>query len=499
VERPLRGEYTDFYDDGIDGGLALLGAIQELVDSKLGSMRFELFIAARYLRAKRRQAVVGVITAISVIGVAAGVASLIIALAITNGMRRDLQERLVGSTSHVDLMRVAGDGIRDWRPLLERLQKVPHVVAAAPGLYGQVLISHGARSGGGLIKGVIPADEKTVGDLLQSVVQGSATALEPLDSSSGVPCSGVPSGGRNCGDSKTQVSESRPAAPGFSPQRTNAPVGGPGSVVGSAAQAVPPIVIGKDLAETIGVKVGDGVLVTSPQGELTPLGLVPRYQRFQVVGIFKSGFYQYDSSYAFVRLKDAQKLFSEPDLISVISFKVDDLYHADRVGREIEAAAGKGFQATNWMEQNRELFRALKLEQIVTFIVLALIVCVAALNILIALTMMVMEKTRDIAVLMSFGVKAEQVRKIFLLQGLLISVIGTGLGLILGYGLSWVGGHYPFPLNAEVYSIDHLPFAPRVWDGVIVAAVSLGVSLIATLYPSGSAAKVLPAEALRYE
>src|SRR5882757_2987560 len=437
-------------------------------------MRFELFIAARYLRAKRRQAVVGVITAISVIGVAAGVASLIIALAITNGMRRDLQERLVGSTSHVDLMRVAGDGIRDWRPLLERLRKVPHVVAAAPGLYGQVLISHGARSGGGLIKGVIPADEKTVGDLLQSVREGSAAELEPVNL--------VPMNGR------------QPTLRG-----ETAKDGAPGFVAGSAAQAVPPIVIGKDLAGTIGVKVGDAVLVTSPQGELTPLGLVPRYQRFQVVGIFKSGFYQYDSSYAFVRLKDAQKLFSEPDLISVISFKVDDLYHADRVGREIEAAAGKGFQATNWMEQNRELFRALRLERIVTFIVLSLIVCVAALNILIALTMMVMEKTRDIAVLMSFGVKAEQVRRIFLLQGLLISVIGTVLGLILGYGLSWAGGHYPFPLNAEVYSINHLPFAPRVWDGVIVAAVSLGVSLIATLYPSGSAAKVLPAEALRYE
>ena len=267
-----------------------------------------------------------------------------------------------------------------------------------------------------------------------------------------------------------------------------------------AAQAVPPIVIGKDLAETIGVKVGDAVLVTSPQGELTPLGLVPRYQRFQVVGIFKSGFYQYDSSYAFVRLKDAQKLFQEPDLISVISFKVDDLYHADRVGREIEAAAGKGFQTTNWMEQNRELFRALKLEQIVTFIVLALIVCVAALNILIALTMMVMEKTRDIAVLMSFGVRAEQVRRIFLLQGLLISVIGTVLGLIVGYGLSWVGGHYRFIRWMRRFirlTICRLRrgFGMRV----IVAAVCLGVSLIATLYPSGSAAKVLPAEALRYE
>ena len=428
-------------------------------------MRFELFIAARYLRAKRRQAVVGVITAISVIGVAAGVASLIIALAITNGMQRDLQARLVGSTSHVDLMRVKADGIRDWRPLLKRLEKLPHVVAAAPGLYGQVLISRGARSGGALVKGVIPEDERRVGDLLQSMAAGSAKELEPVAAA-----------------------------------ETHVPESGHGAPSSVSVQAVPPIVIGKDLAETIGASLGDEVLVTSPQGELTPLGLVPRYQRFKVTGIFNSGFYQYDSSYTFVRLADAQKLFSEPDLISVISFKVDDIYHADRIGREIEDAAGPGFETTNWMEQNRELFRALKLEQIVTFIVLALIVCVAALNILIALTMMVMEKTRDIAVLMSFGVRAEQVRRIFLLQGLLISVIGTAIGLVLGYGLSWLGGHYRFiHLDAAVYSIDYLPFAPRIWDAVVVASVSLGVSLIATLYPSGSAAKVLPAEALRYE
>jgi lipoprotein-releasing system permease protein len=428
-------------------------------------MRFELFIATRYLRAKRRQAVVGVITAISVIGVAAGVASLIIALAITNGMQRDLQARLVGSTAHVDLMRVKADGIQNWRPLLEKLRKLPHVTAAAPGLYGQVLISRGARSGGALIKGVIPTDERKVGDLLQSVAEGSAKDLEPV------------------GTTETHVPESGHGVPSSVP-----------------VQAVPPIVIGKDLAETIGAGVGDDVLVTSPQGELTPLGLVPRYQRFQVVGIFKSGFYQYDSTYTFVRLSDAQKLFSEPDLISVISFKVDDLYRADKIGKTIEQAAGQGFETTNWMEQNRELFRALKLEQVVTFIVLALIVCVAALNILIALTMMVMEKTRDIAVLMSFGVRAEQVRRIFLLQGLLISVIGTVIGLVLGYGLSWLGGHYRFiHLDASVYSIDYLPFAPRIWDAVVVASVSLGVSLIATLYPSGSAARVLPAEALRYE
>lgn len=415
-------------------------------------MRFELFIATRYLRAKRRQAVVGVITAISVIGVAAGVASLIIALAITNGMRRDLQERLVGSTAHITLMRVAGDGIRDWQPLLARLRAMPHVTAAAPGLWEQVLVSRGARSNGALIKGIVPSDESTVSDLLKTIVSGSAEALEPV------------------------------------------------SQPDSATPSIPPIVIGKDMADSLGVQVGDTVQVISPQGEMTPFGLVPRYQRYSVRGIFKSGFYQYDSAYAFTRLLDAQRLFSEPDLISVISFKVDDLYKADKIGVALEQAAGQGFQSTSWMEQNVELFRALKEEQVVSFIVLALIVCVAALNILIALTMMVMEKTRDIAVLMSFGVRAEQVRRIFLYQGLLISVIGTVLGLIVGYGMSWLGGHYRFiHLDASVYSIDYLPFAPTVIDAALVAGVSLGVSLLATLYPSASAARVLPAEALRYE
>ena len=416
-------------------------------------MRFELFVAARYLRARRRQAVVGLITVISVVGVAAGVAALILALAITNGMRRDLQQRLVGSTAHVQLMRTAGDGISHWRPLMARLAAVPHVTAVAPGLYGQVLISRGARSGGALIKGIVPADEATVGNLLQSVNEGSAAELAPDHST-------APSG----------------------------------------SALAPPLVIGHELALTLGAAVGDSLLVTSPQGELTPLGLVPRYQRFRVVGVFSSGFYQYDDGYAFMRLTDAQRLFSEPDLVSVISFKIDDLYKAAQVGKAIEAEAGPGFETTNWMEQNRELFRAMKLEQDVTFIVLALIVVVAALNILIALTMMVMEKTRDIAVMMSFGVTAEQVRKIFLLQGLLISAVGTALGLVLGYAVSILGSHYRFiALDASVYSIDYLPFAPRLVDARVVAGVSLGMSLLATIYPSSSAASVLPAEALRYE
>ena len=435
-------------------------------------MRFELFIAARYLRARRRQAVVGFITAISVIGVAAGVAALIIALAITNGMRRDLQERLVGATAHVDLMRTAGDGIRNWRPLMDRLATLPHVQAVAPGLYGQVLISRGPRSGGALIKGIITTDERKVGDLLQSIHDGSADELQPLAAAtSPTTLSGV--------DSVDNVDNTE----------TNL-----------APPPIPPIVIGRELALNLGAALADTILVTSPQGDLTPLGLLPRYQRFRVVGIFASGFYQYDSTYAFMRLADSQRLFSEPDLISVFSFRIDDLYRAQQVGHEIETAAGSGFQATNWMEQNRELFRALKLEQVVTFIVLALIVVVAALNILIALTMMVMEKTRDIAVMMSFGVSASQVRRIFMLQGLLISTLGTALGLVLGYAGSVAGSHFRFiHLDASVYSIDYLPFAPRFTDALIVACVSLGISLLATLYPSNSAARILPAEALRYE
>jgi lipoprotein-releasing system permease protein len=316
-----------------------------------------------------------------------------------------------------------------------------------------VLVARGARDGGALIEGILPDDEKKVSGLLASATPEAIQALQP---------------------------------PAY------------GSTAGCTAQ--PPIVLGKDLAETVGAIVGDTVMVISPQGEMTPLGIVPKYVRFRLAGIFHSGFYQYDAQTGFVRLADAQCLFDEPDLLSVISFKIDNLDRAPEVGRALEQAAGKGYMTTNWMEQNRELFRALKLEQVVSFIVIALIVIVAALNILIALTMMVMEKTRDIAVMMSFGVTPMQIRRIFLLQGLLISVIGTVLGLILGYIAAWAGGHYHFiHLSAEVYSIDTLPFAPRLVDGILVAAVSIGISLLATLYPSHSASHILPAEALRYE
>ncbi len=413
-------------------------------------MRFELFVAARYLRAKRRQAVVGVVTTISIAGVAAGVAALIIALAITNGMRRDLQDRLLGSSAHVQLMRVEGDGIRNWQPLLERLRQLPHVTAASPGLYEQVLVARGARDGGALIEGILPDYELTVSDLLKTATPGSVEALQPQAAS-------------------------------------------------GAAGELPPILLGDELAKTVGAIAGDKVTLISPQGEMTPYGVIPKWVPFRLAGTFHSGFYQYDSAMGFVRLADAQRLFHEPDLLSVISFKVDDLNRAPAIGRSIEQAAGKGFMTNNWMEQNRELFKALKLEQYVTFIVIALIVIVAALNILIALTMMVMEKTRDIAVMMSYGVDPAQVRRIFLLQGLLISLVGTVIGLALGYFAAWAGGRYHIPLSPDVYSIDTLPFAPRPLDGVIVSVVAIGISLLATLYPSQAAARILPAEALRYE
>jgi lipoprotein-releasing system permease protein len=431
-------------------------------------MQFELFVAARYLRAKRRQAVIGVITIISIIGVAAGVASLIIALAINNGFRQDLQDRLLGSTSHINLLRVEADGIRNWRPLLSQLENQPHVVGAAPAIYEQVLISRGARAQGAVLKGIIPSEENKVSDLLSSVKMGSAAALDA---------------------SQTPATDQTPA----SPDEAN-------PLSARITSSLAPIVLGKDMADQLGATVGSLVTVPSPQGELTPFGIVPKYARFKVVGIFSSGFYDYDNTWAFIRLSDAQRLFDLSDVVSVLEFKVDDIYRAAEIGRNLETVAGKGFMSTNWMEQNRALFRALRLERVVTFITIGLIVFVAALNILISLIMMVMEKTRDIAVLVSMGAKKRQVRRIFMYQGVLIGVVGTVIGLVLGYSISWAAGHYHLlSLSAEVYSIDYVPFAPRLWDALLVSLVAIGISFVATLYPSWSAARVLPAEALRYE
>jgi lipoprotein-releasing system permease protein len=458
-------------------------------------MRFELFVATRYLRAKRRQAFIGVITGISVLGVAAGVASLIVALAVNNGFRQDLQARLLGSTSHISLLRVESDGIRDWRPLLEKLSSQPHVVAAAPAIYEQVLISRGPRARGAVLKGMLPQYERKVSDLLNSVTQGSASALD--EESAAENGLGSRSASTSTIDARANAN-ARGAGEGARATQGRSPDDLAG--VQQRVAAMPPIILGKDMAEEVGATLNSVVLVTSPQGELTPFGMVPKYIRFRVAGIFNSGFFDYDSSWAFIRLADAQQLFGLGDVISVIQFKVDDIYRAGEIAQSLEQAAGQGFMTTNWMEQNKPLFRALRLERVVTFITIGLIVFVAALNILISLIMMVMEKTKDIAVLMSLGTKKKQIRRVFIAQGVLIGVIGTVIGFVLGYAISWAGGHYHFiTLSAEVYSIDYVPFAPRLIDGLIVAVVSIGISFIATIYPSWSAARILPAEALRYE
>lgn len=444
-------------------------------------MRFEFFVASRYLRAKRKQAVIGVITAISIIGVAAGVAALIIAWAINNGFQQSLERQLLGWTSQVNLMRTMGDGISDWRPLVKRLEKQRHVIAAAPDIYEQVLISLGPRAKGAVLKGIVPQDERRVSDLLKTVKQGSEDALEPEQPALNGNASLV-----------------HPSVEMNAPGQTNQ--AGSLAAVQQRREAMPPIILGKEMADELNAKVGSVVLVTNPQGELTPYGMAPKYVRFRVAGIFDSGFYDYDSSWSLARLADIQRLFALGDVIQVVEFKIDDIYKAPEIGRELEQAAGVGFMSTNWMEQNQAQFRALKLEKRVESITVGMIVFIAALNILTSLTMMVMEKNRDIAVLMSMGTRKSQVRKIFVAQGLLIGIVGTAIGLVLGYILSWFGGHYQLiPLDPKVYSFNYVPFDARALDGIFASLVGIGTSLVATIYPSWSASRVLPAEALRYE
>ncbi len=409
-------------------------------------MRFELFVALRYLKAKRRQAAISVVTLISVLGVMAGVCALVIALAINNGFREDLETRLLGATSNINLIRSKNDGIPRYDKLAEDLSRLPHVVATAPALYEEVLVSSQSRAQGVVLKGIDPRREVHVGDLLSRIREGS---LE-----------------------------------GLSKSFLNAD----------------PIVIGKELAKSLGVFVGDTVVVTSPQGTLTPFEVVPKFRHFRVVAVFDSGFYDFDATWAFTNLDAAQRLFNLKDVASVIEFKIDDLDEAPNVARAIRQAAGPGFETTTWMEQNRPLFHALRLERLVTILTIGLIVLVAALNIFITLAMMVMEKNRDIAILRSMGASERQVWAVFTLHGVLIGAVGTALGLILGYGASWFGDHYKLiHLQAEVYALAFVPFHARPWDGVWITFTTLAISFLATLYPALAAARLNPVEILRYE
>jgi lipoprotein-releasing system permease protein len=409
-------------------------------------MRFELFVALRYLKAKRRQSVISVVTIISIIGVTAGVCALVVALAINNGFREELEKSLLSALANVNLLRSKNDGIRDYEALATRLSRLPHVVACAPALYGEVLASFRSRASGIVLKGVDPHREVHVGDLLLKLREGSLEGL-----------------------SQTFADAD-------------------------------PIILGKELAKSLGAYVGDTILITSPQGYLTPQGLFPKYRHFRVVGVFDSGFYDFDATWAFSNLPAAQRLLDLADVASVIEFKIDNIYLAPSVAEEIRAAAGNGFETNTWMEQNHSLLSALRLERLVTILTIGLIVVVAALNIFITLAMMVMEKNRDIAVLISMGARKRQIWAVFTLHGLLIGAFGTLLGLILGYGGSWLGDRYKlFPLQPDVYSLAAVPFHARPWDGVWISLAALGISFLATLYPSLSASGLDPVEILRYE
>ncbi len=409
--------------------------------------RFELFVAARYLRAKRKQAVISVITVISILGVTAGVMALVVALAINNGFRSTLQRNLLGATAHVSILeKEPGFGIQDWQPLTEKLAKIPHVVSASPGLYGSVFLSGTRQSSGCVLKGIPVGGNAPLVDALAKLKEGSVAGLN------------------------------------------------------NATGDLPGIILGSRLAQATGLLLNTQVTMISPQGELTPFGPRPAFYRFRVVGIFETGFFELDNAWAYTSLKSAQKVLSLSDVVNTIELRLDDIDKASEVAAATQPIIGPGLTPTTWSEQNRQILGALKMERLVTVITIGLIQLVAALNIFIALVMMVMEKHRDVAVLMSMGASEGQIRKIFMYQGLLIGAVGSSLGLILGYAICFFADRYHWPaLDEQVYALSYVPFAPRPLDGLWIAGAAILVSFLATLYPARNAARIIPVESLRYE
>jgi len=407
---------------------------------------FELFVARRYLKARRKEAVISVITAISIIGVAAGVMALIIALAVNNGFRNTLQRNLLGAMAQINVQeKEPGEGIEHWEQLIERIRKVPHVTAVSPVLYAPLLLSGPLQQKGAELKGVEVKAELNISDTLRHLKQGSLDSLMNPD------------------DSK-----------------------------------LPPIVLGARLAEALGMLINSQVTAIST--ELTPIGPKPSIKRFRVVGIFESGFYELDDLWSFTTLQAAQNALYLKNVVNQIEINTDDLNRAPEVAREIQTVIGSRFGVMTWMERNRQLNNALKMERAVTIVTIGLIELVAALNILITLVMMVMEKYRDIGVLMSMGARRSQIRRIFMLQGVLIGVIGTAIGLVLGYTLCYLANRYRWiRLPEQVYSLSFVPFEPRWRDAVWVAAGAILISFLATIYPARNATKITPVEVLRYE
>jgi lipoprotein-releasing system permease protein len=404
---------------------------------------FELHVAVRYLLAKRKQAFISVISLISIIGVAVGVGAVVIALAVMTGLQQELRDRILGSNPHVYVSRVGG--LDDYRAEVARLRGMPGVVGAAPDVLGQALISAGRGANPVQIKGVDPALEPSVTDVQRTMQSGS---LENL---------------ANRGDE------------------------------------IPGIVLGKDLAASLGVAVGDSVQVLTLEGVLTPMGSRPLSRKRQVVGIFRLGLYEFDSTYAFVLLQDAMRLFDKPQ-VDFIQLRVADVYKAPQVAANVRDKLGEQYSTEDWTVMNKPLFSALTLEKIAVSLAVGLIVIVAALNIVATLILLVMEKHRDVAILKTMGASARSVTAIFMVQGLIIGLVGTSVGAALGYGLSFIFNHFRLiQVPIDVYQVSYLPFTVLASDFFIVVGTAIVICFLATIHPSRQAARLDPAQALRYE
>jgi lipoprotein-releasing system permease protein len=408
-------------------------------------MKFAWLVARRYLRSPYKPAVLRLVTMFSVVGIAAGVATLVIALSMNTGFRRTIQDRLLGVSAHVNLSRPGEEGIENYRALTEKLSHVDGVRSVAPAIYLTVLLSGAGHARGVVVKGIDPALEERSDEALRHIVAGTK--------------------------------DFKPDAYGFDS-----------------------ILVGHLMADELNIRTGDYITLTSPEGRLTPFGMVPRSRRFRVAGVFNSGFYDYDANWVFATMSAAQNLAGVGDVASVLEFRINDVDRAVEVARLIGAAAGHGFVTTTWQDENRALFRALSLEKLVTALFIGLITFVAGLNILVVLAMTVTDRARDIAVLMSLGAYRPQVRNIFVLQGLTVGVIGTFTGLVAGYAISWAAGTYHLiHLDPQVYSVPYVPFQSSVFDGMWIAAAALAISVAATLIPARAASRILPVDILRYE
>src|SRR5437763_2338781 len=401
-------------------------------------MRFEWFVAQRYLRSPYRPPVLRLVTLLSVLGVAAGVATLVIALSMNTGFRETLQDRLLGVTAHISLTRPGSGGIKNYEEMARKLGVLPGVRSVTPAVYQTVLLSFAGQARGVVTKGIEPERERKSDEALQRIVAGK------LD---------------------------------FSPD----------------SDGIDALLIGKQIAEEWKVAPGDYVTLMSPQGRLTPYGLMPRTRRFRVGGVFDSGFYDYDENWCFMALAAAQGLSGAGDVVNVLEFRLKQPERAGEISEQIRPAAGQWCSTTTWMEENRALFRALRLEKLVTAIFIGLITFVAGLNILVVLSMTVTDKARAVAVLMSMGCKPQPIRRIFLWQGIAIGAPGTFAGFGVGSAFAFVAGNYHLiPLDPQVYAVPYVPFHSNIFDGVWITTVSMGISIAATILPARAAVRRLP-------